>query len=163
MAATTLLLLRHGIAEEPRAGLADGDRALTGRGRSRTRAVLERLLALGLSADGLLSSPLLRARQTAEIAVEAGWAPELSLAAELAPEGAALACLPRWCEACPGESLALVGHEPDLSGLAASLIGAPAGRLDLRKAGLIQLRLTGAAAAGEAVLVSLLRPALLLA
>ena len=173
MAASTLLLLRHGIAEERRAGLEDGDRALTERGRSRTRAVLERLVALGLMADRLLCSPLLRARQTAEIAVTAGWAPDLTLASELAPGGAALACLPEWCQACGGDSLALVGHEPDLSALAAFLIGAPAGHLDLRKAGLIQLRLSEAAArgqavaggqpaAGGAVLVSLLRPGLLL-
>jgi phosphohistidine phosphatase len=162
MAATTLLLLRHGIAEEPRAGLSDADRALTPRGRSRTRAVLDRLVALGLTADRLLASPLLRAHQTAEIAVEAGWAPDLTVAPELAPGGAALECLPRWCERCGGDSLALVGHEPDLSALAARLIGASAGCLDLRKAGLIQLQLTGADATSQAVLVSLLRPGLLL-
>lgn len=162
MAATTLLLLRHGIAEEPRAEQSDADRALTARGRSRTRAVLDRLVAVGLRADRLLSSPLLRAHQTAEIAVEAGWAPDLTLAPELAPGGTALDGLPRWCESCGGDSLALVGHEPDLSALAARLIGAPAGGLDLRKAGLIELQLPGAVAAGRAVLVSLLRPGLLL-
>ena len=162
MAATTLLLLRHGIAEERRPDLADGDRALTARGRERTREVVERLVALGLRADRLLSSPLLRARQTADIAVAAGWGPDLTLAAELAPGGAALSCLPQWCEACGGDGLALVGHEPDLSGLAATLIGAPAGCLDLRKAGLIQLQLPVGAAAGQAVLVSLVRPRLLL-
>lgn len=162
MAATTLLLLRHGIAEERRPDLADGDRALTARGRERTRQVVERLVALGLTADQLLSSPLLRARQTADIAVAAGWAPDLTLAAELAPGGDALSRLPRWCEACGGDSLALVGHEPDLSGLAATLVGAPAGCLDLRKAGLIQLHLPGGVAAGQAVLVSLVRPRLLL-
>lgn len=162
MAATNLLLLRHGIAEERRPDLADGDRGLTGRGRDRTREVVERLVALGLTADRLLSSPLLRARQTAEIAVAAGWAPDLTLAAELAPGGAPLSRLPQWCEACGGDCLALVGHEPDLSGLAATLIGAPAGCLDLRKAGLIQLQLPVGAAAGQAVLVSLLRPRLLL-
>ena len=163
MAASTLLLLRHGIAEEPRPGLADGDRALTERGRIRTRSVLDQLVALGLTADRLLCSPLLRARQTAEIAVAAGWAPELTLTAELAPGGVALARLPQWCEACGGDSLALVGHEPDLSTLAARLIGAPIGSLDLRKAGLMQLRLAGVPVAGQAVLVSLLRPGLLLA
>jgi phosphohistidine phosphatase len=124
--------------------------------------VVERLVALGLTADRLLSSPLLRARQTAEIAVAAGWAPDLTLAAELAPGGAPLSRLPQWCEACGGDRLALVGHEPDLSRLAATLIGAPAGCLDLRKAGLIQLQLPVGAAAGQAVLVSLLRPRLLL-
>lgn len=162
MAATTLLLLRHGIAEERRPELPDGDRALTGRGIERSRAVLQRLVALGITADGLLCSPLLRARQTAEIAVAVGWAPQLTLAAELSPGGAALACLPQWCQACAGDSLALVGHEPDLSELAARLIGAPAGSLALRKAGLIQLRLAGAVGAAQAVLVSLLRPSLLL-
>lgn len=167
MAATTLLLLRHGIAEEPRAGLRDDDRALTDRGRSRTWAVLERLIALGVGADRLLCSPLLRARQTAEIAVDSGWAPALEVVPELAPAGAALAALPRWLEALPGGDrpgrLALVGHEPDLSALAARLIGAPEAALSLRKAGLIQLELSSAdARPGGAVLVALLRPGLLL-
>lgn len=161
MAVSTLLLLRHGIAEERRQDLEDGDRALTARGRERTLAVLERLVALGLRPDRLLSSPLLRARQTAEIAVTAGWAPAAELAAELAPGGAALGSLPEWCHAS-GDSLALVGHEPDLSALACQLIGAPAGCLALRKAGLIQLQLPVGAAAGQAVLVSLLRPGLLM-
>ena len=57
----TLLLLRHGIAEERRDGLDDGERALTPRGRSRTRAVLDRLVERGLGADRLISSPLVRA------------------------------------------------------------------------------------------------------
>lgn len=161
MAATTLLLLRHGIAEERRPDLADGDRGLTAQGRERTRAVVERLVALGLTADRLLSSPLLRARQTAEIAVAAGWGPVAELASELAPGGTARRCLPEWCSA-GGDSLALVGHEPDLSTLACQLIGAPPGCLALRKAGLIQLQLPVGAAAGQAVLVSLLRPRLLL-
>jgi phosphohistidine phosphatase len=55
-----------------------------------------------------------------------------------------------------------VGHEPDLSALACQLIGAPEGCLELRKAGLIQLQLPVGAAAGQAVLVSLLRPGLLM-
>lgn len=165
MAASTLLLLRHGIAEERRADLADADRALTDRGRSRSRAVLERLVTLGLTADRLLSSPLLRARQTAEIAVATGWAPRLTLAAELAPSAAALERLPAWLDAAAADGcrrLALVGHEPDLSSLAAALIGAPATALELRKAGLIQLQLPQGATPGSAGLVALLRPALLL-
>lgn len=163
MVASTLLLLRHGIAEEREVEQEDGKRALTARGRSRTRAVLERLVALGLQADRLLSSPLVRARQTAEIAVTAGWAPGLEIAAALAPGGAALQALPLWLEdaaAAGAGRLALVGHEPDLSGLAARLIGAPPEALALRKAGLIQLELP-AGGVGGAVLVALLRPGLL--
>ncbi|MFM7314855.1 MAG: phosphohistidine phosphatase SixA [Cyanobium sp.] len=168
MAASTLLLLRHGIAEERRSGLEDGQRALTERGRSRTRAVLDQLMARGLQADRLLCSPLLRARQTAEIAVMAGWAPAMSVASELAPAGDAFGALPLWLAEATAAGgpvrLALVGHEPDLSALAARLIGASPGSLALRKAGLIQLELPdGAAPQGRAVLAALLRPGLLLA
>lgn len=164
MTTATLLLLRHGIAEEPRPDLADAERALTERGRRRCRAVLDRLLAAGVGADRLLCSPLLRARQTARIAVEAGLAPDPEIVAELQPGGEPLAGLAAWLGATPEpRRLLLVGHEPDLSTLAARLIGAPAGSLSLRKAGLIQLRLSDPIAAAPAVLELLLRPALLLA
>lgn len=162
MGETTLLLLRHGIAEERREDLPDGERSLTDRGRGRTRAVLERLVALGVGADRLLSSPLLRARQTAEIAVAAGFAPALQIAPALAPGGDAQALLPRGAAAGGGQRLALVGHEPDLSDLAARLIGAPTGSLALRKAGLIQLLLPAGSTGSGAVLQALVRPSLLL-
>ena len=82
MAATReLLLLRHGIAEERRVDLPDGRRALTPEGRQRSEAVLQCLVALGLGCDLLLSSPLTRARQTADLARLAGLAPDLELAA----------------------------------------------------------------------------------
>lgn len=171
----TLLLLRHGIAEERREDLEDGERALTARGRSRTRAVLERLVALGLGADRLISSPLLRAVQTAEIALEVGLAPALEIRAALAPGGDPAPCLQEWFAGDPGTShpnpgrLLLVGHEPDLSNLAARLLGAPPGRLNLRKAGLLQLALPGldvpqGSVPGPegAVLELLLRPSALL-
>lgn len=168
-ASTTLLLLRHGIAEERSPQLDDGERALTERGRARSRAVLDRLVALDLRADRLLCSPLRRARQTAEIAVAAGWAPQLAIAPELAPAGALLEALPGWLDAVASDGavagagrLALVGHEPDLSSLAAVLIGAPPAALQLRKAGLIQLELPRGSEPGRAVLVALLRPGLLL-
>lgn len=165
MPSATLLLLRHGIAEEPRDGLEDGERALTERGRQRSRAVLQRLVAVGSRVDLLLSSPLLRARQTAEIAVASGWAPAVAIRQALAPAGDPLACLPGWLQEVPAPSggagrLALVGHEPDLSSLAARLIGAPEGALDLRKAGLVELALPAGFPAGQVVLQGLLRPGL---
>jgi len=95
-AQATLLLLRHGIAEERRPGLPDHGRALTAAGRRRTEAVLEKLVALGLGVERLIASPLLRARQTAEIAVAAGLAPALELATALEPGGDALPLLAAW-------------------------------------------------------------------
>ena len=140
MAATReLLLLRHGIAEERRVDLPDGSRALTAEGRLRTEAVLQRLLELGLGCDLLLSSPLTRARQTADLARLAGLAPDLELAAALEPAGEIGPLLQLWLgdsSPRPGwRRLALVGHEPDLGLLAARLIGAPAGAVTLKKAG----------------------------
>lgn len=140
-----LLLLRHGLAEPRQEGRADAPRALTAAGRRRCAAVLERLRQRGLAADRLLSSPLVRARQTAELAVQAELAPSLELAEDLAPGGSSLPQLALWLAALPAcasrrPRLLLVGHEPDLGDLASALIGAPAGAITLRKSGLALLR-----------------------
>ncbi len=60
-----LVLLRHGIAEPRLAGLDHPDRRLTAAGRQRTQLVMASLVRRGLRLDRLLSSPYLRARQTA--------------------------------------------------------------------------------------------------
>jgi len=145
-----LLLFRHGIAAErakPSANASDdasadlkvdGERALTAVGRSRSRAVADQLLRLGLGADRLLSSPLVRARQTAEIAVAAGLASRLELDGALAPGGDPLPLV----LSCRCPRLMLVGHEPDLGQLACRLLGAPAGAIQLKKAGLALIVLT---------------------
>lgn len=140
-----LLLLRHGIAEERAPGLEETQRALTPHGRERTARVLERLVALGLTGDALVTSPLRRALQTAELAVQAGLAERLECSDDLAPGADPLPLLAR-----AERRLILVGHEPDLSDLAAALCGAPAGCLRLRKAGVILLELPPAPAAGSA-------------
>jgi phosphohistidine phosphatase len=156
MALPTLLLLRHGIAEEPAEHQNDADRALTPNGRRRTRAVLERAVALGLGVERLIASPLLRARQTGELAVAAGLAPSLELATALAPGGDPLPLLSTWLQAASVDgappallSLALVGHEPDLSDLAALLLAAPAGSVRFRKAGMALLQWTPSAAESQ--------------
>ena len=144
-----LLLLRHGIAEERCPQRPDAERALTGFGRSRTRAVAERLVRLGLSCDQLVTSPLVRARQTAEIAIAAGLVAEGSRAfrvdAALAPGGNPLPLVAEMQRAASPpnrlQRLALVGHEPDLGALAAQLIGAPVGAIVLKKAGIALLLL----------------------
>ena len=168
-----LLLLRHGIAEERLEGHDDGQRRLTPEGRDRTSRVIERLVSLDLACDLVLSSPLVRARQTAELAVAAGLAPELELAAALAPLADPLPLLERWLGPLsprPGwKRLALVGHEPDLSTLAALLIGVPMAQapqaLQLKKAGAALLQWSAPPAGtllGTARLALLLPPRALL-
>ncbi len=144
-----LLLLRHGIAEERCPDRDDGLRQLTPEGRRRTREVVGQLSRLGLGGDRLITSPLARARQTADIALAAGLAPSLEESEALVPGGQALALLQARLEAQgEGRRLLLVGHEPDLSGLAARLIGAASGSIALKKAGVALLVSSDAVAPG---------------
>jgi phosphohistidine phosphatase len=138
-----LLLLRHGIAEERGPDKPDAERALTAAGRLRTEAVLAQLVRLELGCTALVSSPLRRARQTAELACAAGLAPALQLAGGLAPGGDPW---PLLAGLAAGQRLALVGHEPDLGLLAAALIGAGPGTVALKKAGVALMQLEEAPA-----------------
>ncbi len=174
MPVAELLLLRHGIAEERSPELPDRTRALTDKGRQRTRAVLERALALGLVADRMLSSPFTRARQTAEMARSVGLAPALELSETLEPghdplpllvsalAGLAPAPIGAGAERQARLRVLLVGHEPDLGRLAARLLGANPGAIQLRKAGLALLALPAGATPGSASLRLLLSPRSLL-
>ena len=67
-----LSLLRHGIAVEPGTPGYEDDsaRPLTAKGERRMRRIAEGMATLGLSYDLLLSSPYLRARQTAEFVAQ---------------------------------------------------------------------------------------------
>ena len=148
-----LVLLRHGIAEERIGGRDHPDRALTVRGQQRTAAVVRALAGRGMRVDLLLTSPYQRALQTARLAVDAGLAGMLQIDPALQPGGDPFPLL------CRHEgSLCLVGHEPDLSGLAARLLGMAPGAIALKKAGVLHLRLQG----GSWQLMALLRPAVLL-
>jgi phosphohistidine phosphatase len=105
----------------------------------------QQLHRLQLDCDLLLSSPLRRARQTAELGVAAGLAGGLVIESSLAPghDPRPLLVGGTW------RRLGLVGHEPDLGDLAASLLGAPPGTIALRKAGAVLIRLRPAGASLE--------------
>lgn len=149
-----LYLVRHAIAE-PREldGGDDPGRSLTADGVRRLRAVCDGLDRLGVEVDAQLASPYARAWQTAEVlAEELGWpAPERLDA--LSPPAPAARCV----EALGGRreaSLALVGHEPNLSELTSLLLAGDtsAVSLALRKAGVVCLRAPSGLAPGSAVL-----------
>jgi phosphohistidine phosphatase len=123
--------MRHGPAEDHAASGRDFDRALTHSGRDRVRDVAKALLEADELPRVIFTSPLVRALQTAEIvaaAIQAHHAKGKDAVAvevrrELAPsgDGGALAR-----EALAGDKRAmLVGHEPDLSELAAVFGGRP--------------------------------------
>jgi len=139
-----LYLIRHGLAGESGTYTNDDERPLTEDGKKKTRLVAKRLIDLGLKFDLILTSPLVRAKQTADILVDVGLSTQLQEANYLASNGnitAWLAWLSTWT---PGnhECLALVGHEPSLSTWAEQLTwGEVKGAVELKKAGIIGLTL----------------------
>ena len=148
---TQVYLIRHGIAAEPEAYEHDQDRPLTAKGRAKTKAVAQQMSALDLAFDEILTSPLVRAQQTAEILLSANLAPHLTVTEHLAPMGSFANWL-AWLDAnltqnmnsggCSPNVLALVGHEPDLSQWAELLIwGEAKGVLQLKKAGVIGIEI----------------------
>jgi phosphohistidine phosphatase len=121
-----LYIIRHAIAEERgEAWPDDTKRPLTEQGISRMRKNARGLARLGVSIDVVLTSPLVRARQTAEIVASAfAPKPQLVTIESLAP-GASYAALMADVEknAKKSSRIALVGHEPGVGELAARLIG----------------------------------------
>lgn len=143
MATFNLYLIRHGLAGQHGDYENDADRPLTDEGKRKTRQVAQRLAELDLKVDLILTSPLVRAKQTATILKDVGLTKHLEDAAYLAPGGNIqdwVEWLESWKEA--EKSLTLVGHEPDLSSWAEILIwGESQGKFILKKAGAIGLTL----------------------
>jgi phosphohistidine phosphatase len=134
-----LYLLRHGDAER-----GDGDdaaRQLTAKGERQSEAAGRALAALGVTIDTCLSSPKVRAADTARLACRA-----LGIEPELAGELSGGEFDSPNLAAGRGEAM-LVGHEPDFSNEIAQLTGAKA---KLRKGGL--------AIVDGGTLMALLRP-----
>jgi len=118
-------LLRHGIAEDPRPGVDDADRALTDEGWKRLRRSAPAWRSLVETPDVVLVSPLRRARETATAFVEAvHFRGELRIEKALLPGAAASeACALLEAECLSGQkSVALVGHEPHLGYLLGLLL-----------------------------------------
>jgi phosphohistidine phosphatase len=118
-------LLRHGDAAD---GSPDAERPLTDKGRRQSKAAGEALRALGVALDACLTSPKVRAAQTAELAcdglrVEPQHEPRLSGGPFDAEELAAGL----------GENVMLVGHDPDFSTAVHDLTGA---EVSMKKGGL---------------------------
>jgi len=159
-----LLIIRHAIAFERnrRRWRDDGTRPLTPAGMRRSQKAAAGLKELGRAPDRLLTSPLVRARQTAQILTElAGW-PPAEEAPELLPGKAALAVLTLLAKD-RSKRIALVGHQPDLSALlAACLLGSDKPiPIEMKKNAVACLSFEGPARPGRALLKWLATPRLL--
>jgi phosphohistidine phosphatase len=126
MATLELYLVRHGIAAERGPEYPDDSkRPLTSNGISRLRKQAKALAALGLELDQIISSPLVRTKQTAEILAQGLTSrPPIALSDALAPAGTPAAVFEELAKHMRKGRIALVGHEPNIGELAARLIGA---------------------------------------
>jgi phosphohistidine phosphatase len=158
-----LFLLRHGIAvERGTPGCEqDADRPLTPKGERRLGRIADAMEAMGLTFDLILSSPYVRARQTAEIVVdELGLKKKLEFSETLTPDGDAKALIAALNKLDPRpENVLLVGHEPYLSGLISMLAsGDPDLPIDFKKGGLCKLEVESLRYGRCATLAWLLTP-----
>ena len=120
-----LWLLRHGDAAD---GSPDAERPLTEKGEEQSRTAGRALAALGIEMDACLTSPKVRAAETARLACESlGIEPQMEPKLAGGPfDGEALA-------AGLGEHVLLVGHDPDFSMAVHALTGA---QVRMKKGGL---------------------------
>ena len=135
-----IYILRHGIAvERGTPGYKkDSDRPLTKDGEEKMRQIAEAMLGMGLKFDLILSSPYVRAQQTAKIVAKA-LGEEVTYTKSLVPDADPLDLIAEINDEKP-HTVLLVGHEPDLSQLISMLAcGTTAGTFELKKGGLCKL------------------------
>jgi len=158
-----LLIIRHAVAEDrlefARRNANDDERPLTTKGLERMRQGAAGLRQLAGRIDVLATSPLRRARQTADIVQDALEAPKPMVADELAP-GRGPEAVAGWLALLPEDAtIAIVGHEPDSSELLGWLTtGVAQSFVAFKKGGACLLDVDNPPRAGSAQLLWLLTP-----
>jgi len=159
-----LFFLRHGKAVEPGSSGAGDDfsRQLTERGIDEMEAEAEAIELLGLKLDVILTSPLLRAKHTAEIVAKRLGLKKRLIVAEPLTAGCDLDRLRHLLsQHSTAERVLLVGHEPDFSSMIGELIGGGAASVEIKKACLAALKVNRSVRPGSGTLRLLLPPRVL--
>lgn len=156
-----LILIRHADALPlGQAGiLEDAERPLSDTGKTQAKALAAALQRAGVHMNLLLTSPAVRAKQTAD-GLLAAWKdspPKLQICEDLAM-GFKVKKLAGFVEELKAASIGLVGHQPDLSEFAAWLIGSRKARIDFAKGGAACISLGDAVAKGDGTLEWLITP-----
>jgi phosphohistidine phosphatase len=158
-----IYLVRHAIAvERGTPGYPNDDRPLTDDGREKMEKAAKGIATLVEDFDLILTSPLSRARETAEIVAHAvvGDA-DVHLTDALLPPAApveALALLGKYRDC---ERVLLTGHEPNMSRLATALLGGDASVIEFKKGALCRIDVAGRALKNPGTLIYLLPPRVL--
>ena len=136
----TIYVLRHGIAEDGGMGQPDSQRELTSEGRAKLAQTLKRAAAAGVQPSVILTSPYVRALETAKIAAQTLDTNEpLIRVPELTPDGNPPAVWDQIRNYPDAPQLLLVGHEPLLSQCVSFLLNAPTLAVDFKKGALVAI------------------------
>jgi phosphohistidine phosphatase len=154
-----LVLLRHGLAEDPTEGKSDEDRSLTPEGHARMKQIARGLETAFPKAQVIYASPLLRAVQTA-LWISKGYRSRVKVqTSDALIPGADPKEFAELVAGIKERRIILVGHEPNLTDNMMELVGLTATRqFDLKKGGCYGIRMY---ADGSALLEWLLSPRIL--
>jgi phosphohistidine phosphatase len=148
-------LIRHAdaVPQNNSGPCSDEERPLSDVGHAQAHALGEALRQKGVTLAAIVTSPLLRARQTAEGMVK-GWspAPQILPCEDLAP-GSRPKRLARFLRSRDAATVGLVGHQPDLGELAGWLIGSKKAHIDLAKGGVAYISCDGEPRRGSGSLI----------
>jgi phosphohistidine phosphatase len=154
-----IYILRHGIAEDSAGGQSDASRRLTPAGEKKLRRVLAGARDAGLKPDLILTSPYVRAVQTAEIAkAELGFKDDLLQTESLVPYSNPFEVWDEIRGHADAKQILVAGHNPLLSSLVCFLIGAAGHAIDLKKSALARVDVYTPAPQPRGTLVWLLTP-----
>ena len=138
-----LFILRHGEAGNRMTVVEeDSERPLTQEGRAEMQKIAKSLKAIGLQTNQIYTSPLKRARETAEIAARILNIPTLEEWDELTPDGNKAALYRKLARLEQNSRVILVGHEPYLTSMIGEIIGTTSPSVVLKKGGVAKVRIT---------------------
>lgn len=157
-----VILIRHAKAgdADPNTWPDDHQRPLTAEGVAEQRSAARAMKKMGISFEFLVTSPLVRAVQTAEVVAEVyRWKEPPQVAEELGTSCTAAAVVKLLAKFPPDATVGLVGHEPSFSRVAAALIGKSGdAAIELKKSGVVGIAFEGHPAQGAGTLLYHLKP-----
>jgi phosphohistidine phosphatase len=157
-----VILIRHAKSEtrDPNSWPDDDQRPLSVEGRAEQRSAARAMKKMGIKFDFIVTSPLLRARETADLVAKGyRWTEAPQVAEELAHEYSVGAVVKLLAKFPPDSAVALVGHEPDFSDLASALISKSRDvNIAVKKSGVVGIEFDGPAEVGKGTLLYHLKP-----
>jgi phosphohistidine phosphatase len=147
-----IYLIRHGDAEKVSIGKKDFDRELTPAGRIKLKAAILSWKNLIKKFDNIITSPLTRAVQTANIIAEIYGAADRVLTDKKLSPGSRTESLIEIANSLEGEEIAFVGHQPDLSDFVSDLISPKGANIDFKKGAIAKISFGNKVSTGRGTL-----------